>query len=165
MPLLTWSKPTVETLALFQALEGTAGGGMWRSIKYCGCHQWPCFPSTLAMLISSNLSALWGQVRKAPWFPFRALSLLLAVRRMRLGLVPNVWSWTSLGSVAKSGSCTTDAVFSELSSSSPLSHPPTSAASCLQTDLLFKWKNSLCMHLCQGLEEEEPVFLVEGSRG
>lgn len=111
MPLPTRSKPTVETLALFQALEGTAGGGMWQSIKYCGCHQWACFPSTLVMLISSNLSALWGQVRKAPWLPFRALSLLLAVRRMRLGLVPNVWSWTSLGSVAKSGSCTTDAFF------------------------------------------------------
>lgn len=98
---------------------------------------WPC--------LSTAVSVFYGTGEENPWFPFRALSLSPVLRRLRQGLVLNHWRQTGLvyrselGSVTKSGSCSPVA-FSELSFSLPLSHPPTSAASCLQTDLLFKWR-------------------------
>lgn len=69
-----------------------------------------------------------------------------------------------LSSVAKSGSCSTDA-FSELSSALPVSHPPTLAASCLQTDLLVKWRKPSLYAFVSGKGGGKPVFLEEGSWG
>ena len=62
--------------------------------------------------------------------------------------------------VAKLSPCSTVA-FSELSSGLHASHPPTLAASCLQTDLLVNGENQVCRHFCQG----KSVFLEERQWG
>lgn len=69
-----------------------------------------------------------------------------------------------LSSVAKSSSHSTDA-FPELSSALPVSHPPTLAASCLQTDLLVKWRKPSLYAFVSGKRGGKPVFLEEGSWG
>lgn len=57
------------------------------------------------------------------------------------------------------------AAFSELSSGLSISHPPTSAASCLQTDWLVKWRKPSLYAFVSGEGGGKPVFLEEGGWG
>lgn len=69
-----------------------------------------------------------------------------------------------LSRVAKLSSCSAGA-FSELSSGLSVSHPPTSAASCLQTDWLVKRRKPSLYAFVSGEGGGKPVFLEEGGWG
>lgn len=87
----------------------------------------------------STMVSLWGLefVTRAQE---KGNSVLSLHRWGRMGLAVTL----TPGRVAESSAYSTVA-FSELSSGLRVSHPPTSAASCLQTHLLVKWgRPSLC---------------------
>lgn len=163
-------KLTAETLALFKALER-------QQVVICG------FPSNNLVVTSritlkpprpcalAEVSLPSGERRGKPHGFSSGSRVCHQPRKMGLRPFPAAlelgWFGCNsprLSTVAKSSSHST-AAFSELSSGLPVSHPPTSTASCLQTDLLVKWRKPSLYAFVSGKGGGTPVFLGEGSWG
>lgn len=62
-------------------------------------------PNQLSVFVGRGLAALWGEERRAPWFPFMAWSLSPGLRRMGLGPFPEPLGMHAFGCDSEAEQC------------------------------------------------------------